>query len=151
MPYLLRISFRQMRAFKRSCLLQIKNASPWGGVLRHFYVILPPRLFSFGKPKLMDNALLIRFITPESTSPIRSFNLLLSMVRICSSNTTEFLERPLRIASISIWVGSLALSFWLVIAAAITVGLYRFPISFCTIRTGRIPPCSEPTTGLKSA
>ena len=37
------------------------------------------------------------------------------------------------------------------IAAQITVGLYRFPISFCIIKTGRTPPCSEPTTGLKSA
>ena len=38
-----------------------------------------------------------------------------------------------------------------VIAAAITVGENLLPTSFCTIRTGRIPPCSEPTTGLKSA
>ena len=38
-----------------------------------------------------------------------------------------------------------------VIAAAITVGLYLFPKSFCIIKTGLIPPCSEPTTGLKSA
>ena len=38
-----------------------------------------------------------------------------------------------------------------VIAAAITVGLYLFPKSFCIISTGLIPPCSEPTTGLKSA
>ena len=38
-----------------------------------------------------------------------------------------------------------------VIAAAITVGLKRFPTLFCTISTGRIPPCSEPTTGLRSA
>ena len=38
-----------------------------------------------------------------------------------------------------------------VIAAAITVGLYLFPTSFCTIKTGRNPPCSLPTTGLKSA
>ena len=38
-----------------------------------------------------------------------------------------------------------------VIAAAITVGLYRFPISFWIIRTGLSPPCSEPTTGLRSA
>ena len=38
-----------------------------------------------------------------------------------------------------------------VIAAAITVGLYRFPMSFCIIKTGRRPPCSEPTTGLRSA
>ena len=39
----------------------------------------------------------------------------------------------------------------LVMAAAMTVGLYRFPISFCTIKTGRSPPCSLPTTGLRSA
>lgn len=36
-------------------------------------------------------------------------------------------------------------------AAQITVGLCLFPTSFCIIRTGLIPPCSEPTTGLKSA
>ena len=36
-------------------------------------------------------------------------------------------------------------------AAAMTVGLWRLPVSFCTIRTGRTPPCSLPTTGLKSA
>ena len=38
-----------------------------------------------------------------------------------------------------------------VIAAAITVGLNLFPTLFCTIRTGLTPPCSEPTTGLRSA
>ena len=38
-----------------------------------------------------------------------------------------------------------------VIAAAITVGLYLFPKSFCIIKTGLIPPCSDPTTGLRSA
>ena len=31
------------------------------------------------------------------------------------------------------------------------VGLYLLPTSFCTTRTGRMPPCSLPTTGLKSA
>ena len=36
-------------------------------------------------------------------------------------------------------------------AEHITVGLYLFPVSFCTINTGLIPPCSLPTTGLKSA
>ena len=38
-----------------------------------------------------------------------------------------------------------------VIADTITVGLYLFPMSFCIIITGLIPPCSEPITGLKSA
>ena len=47
--------------------------------------------------------------------------------------------------------GRFVLSRWLVMAAAITVGLNRLPKSFCTISTGRTPPCSLPTTGLKSA
>ena len=38
-----------------------------------------------------------------------------------------------------------------VIAAAITVGECRLPMSFCTMSTGRVPPCSLPTTGLRSA
>ena len=38
-----------------------------------------------------------------------------------------------------------------VIAAAITVGEWRLPMSFCTITTGLVPPCSLPITGLKSA
>ena len=49
------------------------------------------------------------------------------------------------------WVGSLALPIWEVMAAAMTVGLWRLPVSFCTISTGRTPPCSLPTTGLRSA
>ena len=36
-------------------------------------------------------------------------------------------------------------------AATMVVGLCRLPISFCTISTGRTPPCSEPTTGERSA
>ena len=51
----------------------------------------------------------------------------------------------------SMCVGSFALFIWLVIAAAITVGECRFPMSFCTMSTGRVPPCSLPTTGLRSA
>ena len=39
----------------------------------------------------------------------------------------------------------------LVTAAAITVGEYLFPVSFCTTKTGRTPPCSLPTTGERSA
>ena len=38
-----------------------------------------------------------------------------------------------------------------VIAAIITVGLKRFPISFWITSTGLVPPCSDPTTGDKSA
>ena len=55
------------------------------------------------------------------------------------------------VSSILIWVGNRPFSILLVIAAAITVGLYRLPTSFCTIKTGRKPPCSLPTTGLRSA
>lgn len=38
-----------------------------------------------------------------------------------------------------------------VIAATIVVGLNRLPRSFCKMRTGRTPPCSEPMTGFKFA
>ena len=31
------------------------------------------------------------------------------------------------------------------------LGLWRLPVSFCTMSTGRTPPCSLPTTGLRSA
>ena len=47
--------------------------------------------------------------------------------------------------------GRRALSSRDVMAAAMTVGLWRLPISFCTMSTGRMPPCSEPTTGERSA
>lgn len=47
--------------------------------------------------------------------------------------------------------GKPCLSRPLVMGAAITVGLWRLPTSFCTISTGRTPPCSLPTTGLRSA
>ena len=48
-------------------------------------------------------------------------------------------------------VGSFALFILDVIAAQITVGLCRLPTSFWMISTGRTPPCSDPTTGLRSA
>ena len=38
-----------------------------------------------------------------------------------------------------------------VIAAAINVGLCRFPVLFWIISTGRMPPCSEPVTGERLA
>ena len=59
--------------------------------------------------------------------------------------------RPQRSARTLICVGRRFLSCRLVMAAAITVGLCRLPISFWMISTGRIPPCSLPTTGLRSA
>ena len=38
-----------------------------------------------------------------------------------------------------------------VIAAQMMVGLCLFPTLFCITSTGLTPPCSEPTTGLRSA
>lgn len=63
----------------------------------------------------------------------------------------RILDDSVPFASISTCVGSFALFILEVIAAQITVGLCRFPTSFWMTRTGRTPPCSEPTTGLKSA
>lgn len=103
------------------------------------------------KPKLIVIALFTWLIACGLKHPIFSFSRFLSIVRICSNNTTESFISPQFWAPSWIWVGSFALDCWLVIAAAITVGLNLLPISFCTINTGRTPPCSEPTTGLKSA
>ena len=83
--------------------------------------------------------------------PARSRRRCLSSVRICSSSTTLSLARPVSSARMLMWVGSRALSSRDVMAAAMTVGLCRLPISFCTMSTGRTPPCSEPTTGERSA
>ena len=83
--------------------------------------------------------------------PILSFNLLLSIVLSCSINMIEFFDRPFPSASMATCVGRSALFFFDVIAATMMVGLYLFPTSFCTTRTGRTPPCSEPVTGLRSA
>ena len=65
-----------------------------------------------------------------SSSPMRSFSRLLSNVRTCSRSTMESFASPQEAALSEICVGSLDLSFWLVIAAAITVGLCLFPTSF---------------------
>lgn len=54
----------------------------------------------------------------------------LSSVRICSVSTMLSLARPQRLARTPIWVGRRFLSCLLVMAAAITVGLCRLPISF---------------------
>ncbi len=91
------------------------------------------------------------FIVSSSKCVILSVNLCLSIVRICSSKMTESLSNPCVAASISTWVGNFA--FWIcaVIAATMAVGLNRFPMSFWMISTGLTPPCSDPTTGERSA
>ena len=54
----------------------------------------------------------------------------LSSVRICSSSTTLSRLSPKPPAPSSICVGSRALPVYEVIAAAMTVGLCRLPVSF---------------------
>ena len=70
-----------------------------------------------------------RCITVPSTLPIRSRSRRLSSVRICSNRITESLGRPQHWAATSIWVGSLAFPVWEVMAAAMTVGLWRLPVA----------------------
>ena len=82
---------------------------------------------------------------------IFSLSLCLSMVRSCSKRITESFTMSQSLAESSTWVGSFALFILDVIAAQITVGLCLFPTSFWITSTGRTPPCSEPTTGLRSA
>ena len=102
-------------------------------------------------PKLISSASSTFSINGSSKWVILSVNRDLSIVRTCSSRITESRSNPYRSASISTCVGNFA--FWIcaVIAATITVGLNRFPMSFWMTRTGLVPPCSEPTTGDRSA
>ena len=108
-------------------------------------------IVDYTKPSEMSVARSILRIAIASTSPTRAFSLRLSSVRICSSRTTESLASPNSPARSSTWVGSFALVMRLVTAQTITVGENLLPPSFCMIRTGRTPPCSDPMTGLKSA
>lgn len=70
------------------------------------------------------------------------------MVRTCSKSTMESFCRPVRSAWSAMCVGRFVLSRWLVMAAAITVGLNRLPTSFCTISTGARRPARCPPRGL---
>ena len=90
-------------------------------------------------------------IMGPSTRPMCSRRRFLSRVRICSNRITESFGKPNCRAANSMCVGSFAFPVWEVMAAAMTVGLWRLPVSFCTMSTGRTPPCSLPTTGLRSA
>ena len=103
------------------------------------------------KPKLTAIALSTNAICFSSSLPICSRRRRLSMVRICSSRITLSRLRPTLPPAMLMWVGSRALPVWLVMAAAMTVGEWRLPVSFWTMSTGRVPPCSLPTTGLRSA
>ena len=70
-------------------------------------------------------------ITCSSTWPIRSRSRFLSSVRTCSSRMMESRFRPqLSVTGRAIWVGRRALPVCEVMAAAMTVGLYRLPVSF---------------------
>ena len=71
------------------------------------------------------------------------------MVRICSSMMVDAYFRPAM--KIGTWVGKFLLFFFPVIAATIVVWLNWLPTSFWIISTGRIFPCSLPSTGLSLA
>ena len=101
--------------------------------------------------RLTINAWFTLCSSSSSIWHIFSFSRCLSMVRNCSNNITEFLIMSHFRASSSTWVGNFALFIFDVMAAQITVGLCLLPMSFWIISTGLTPPCSDPTTGLKSA
>ncbi|GEM_PF-6161396 len=103
------------------------------------------------KPRLTNKLWFTRCIISVSKRHTFSFSLCLSMVRICSNKMTESLGKSYSAADRGMCVGSFALFICDVMAAQMTVGLYLLPTSFCMISTGRIPPCSLPTTGLRSA
>ena len=95
-------------------------------------------------------ARLTRRMVVGGSSPMRLISRFLSIVLICSNKMTLFFASPNAHGS-SICVGRRAFPILLVTAAAITVGEYLLPVSFCTTSTGRTPPCSLPMTGERSA
>ena len=80
-----------------------------------------------------------------------SFKRLLSIVRNCSKRMIEFAGSPSICPKYKCVGNFFFLRTRLVMAAIMTVGLCLFPISLEITSTGRVPPCSEPTTGFKSA
>ena len=103
---------------------------------------------ALSSPMDTPNASSTRRISSGGMIPARSRRRRLSRVRICSVKMILSFARPQRSARTLICVGSRFLSWRLVMAAAMTVGLCRLPISFWMISTGRMPPCSDPSTGL---
>ena len=99
----------------------------------------------------MARALSTLAIASAGIMPIYCFNLFLSIVRICSSKTIDSLSSPSKFFT-SVCVGNFAFVCVLpVIAAMMTVGLNQLPVLLDMISTGRVPPCSEPITGVSSA
>ena len=97
--------------------------------------------------RLMARALSTLAIMWSGISPIYCFNLCLSIVLICSSRIIESLS-SLSKSFTSVCVGSFAfVCVRLVIGATIIVGLCLFPVLLEIVRTGLVPPCSEPMTG----
>src|SRR5690606_28690412 len=87
------------------------------------YHAAPPRGQMSTRPRLMLRASFTLAMLSSSNSATRSFSRSLSMVRICSSNTTESRSRLKRAPEISTCVGSFALRIRLVMAATMVVGL----------------------------
>ena len=101
--------------------------------------------------RLMARALSTLAIMWSGISPIYCFNLCLSIVLICSSRIIESLS-SLSKSFTSVCVGSFAfVCVRLVIGATIIVGLCLFPVLLEIVRTGLVPPYSEPMTGLSVA
>ena len=108
--------------------------------VKHFFQI-PTEIFKHS---------LIFCIVAGSTSPHFSPSRCLSIVRICSHSTIEFRGKPQEVGNHN-WVGNFAFVVLVVIIATMVQGENLLPTSFWIIKQGRIPPCSLPLTGDKSA
>ena len=99
---------------------------------------------------LINTASSIFFMVSSESIPMHFFNRDFSIVRICSSIATESLSGSVSLLMLT-WVGNLECLSLVVIGAIIVVVEYVLPMSFCMMTTGRLPPCSQPTTGLRLA
>src|SRR5258707_6085175 len=90
--------------------------------------------------------------TSAGTLPTLFVNLLLEIARICSQRSTESFVNPPSPALISECVGyNCLLCSRPVMGTTITIGACSFNASLLTIRTGRVPLCSEPLPGSRFA
>lgn len=102
-------------------------------------------------PRLIFRAVSTLSIVEGFNLPQYSTNRRLSMVLIWLRRIAESLFTAASGAVTITSVGYSLTPIEVVTAATMTTGLYRFATSFWMITTGRVFPCSEPTTGSKSA
>src|SRR6266511_2313089 len=106
----------------------------------------------YGRSRVILIAASMPVMVARSTVPIRCLRRVTLIERICSQTTTESIVRPPFPLATRAWLGY---SFFLLAASVIgqttTTELFLLIASRLTTTTGRVPACSDPSTGDKHA